>query len=93
VIVTGDAKMIRSLSLCVALAAALSATGAAAQAVPGPAPKATQGPPTPIAASTAAGWTCRDGKCGYQKTQGAWSDCFTSWSPTHGGWLPTRYCR
>ena len=49
--------------------------------------------PTDLPKPTAADWSCQGGKCSYTKFSGAWSDCFTAWSPTHGGWLPTRYCR
>ncbi len=83
--------IIRSIGLCGGLLlSGLVAASAAAQGAPAPGATA---PPNPIAASTTAGWTCQDGRCTYHKVQGAWSDCFTSWSPTHGGWLPTRYCR
>jgi hypothetical protein len=89
-------------SLRLALIAAVLGASAA-QAVPvykGAAVIGPIGPPQPpltdsrLPKATAAAWSCQGSKCSYTKQGGAaWSDCFVSWSPTHAGWLPTRYCR
>ncbi len=55
-----------------------------------PEPAPTQ--PASFPPSKGAGWSCQGGKCSYTKIGAAWGDCFVSYSPTHGGWLPTRYC-
>ena len=97
---------LRHLLATAALTAGLlAATNASAAPYGGPTYKGAPvlgqiGPPEPsptagnLPRATAAGWSCQSGKCNYTKLgAGPWSDCFISWSPTHGGWLPTRYCR
>lgn len=57
-----------------------------------PEPSPTQ--PATFGKGGGADWSCQAGKCSYTKVSGAaWSNCFVSYSPTHGGWLPTRFCR
>ena len=95
-------KQLRSLFLP-ALAAAAVLGGGPALAVPvykGAAVIGPIGPPEPpllatqLPKATSAAWSCQGSKCSYVKQGGAtWSDCFVAWSPTHGGWLPVRYCR